>query len=143
MKLTSSISSIDLPDRQQRIVPFFLIAAFYVIAAYLMVARLNISGTTNVIFLATAFMVLTAASITIFWKISIHSMGMSGVLGFLLALNFEIPESVPVWIVTLWILLTGFTMSSRLFLNVHRPGEVYVGSIFGFLICYLSILIFV
>lgn len=143
MKLTSSISSIELPDRQQRIVPFFLIAAFYVIAAYLMVVRLNISGTANVIFLATAFMILVAASITIFWKISIHSMGMAGVLGFLLALNYEMPDSVPVWIVILWLLLTGYTMSSRLYLNVHRPGEVYVGSLLGFLVCYLSILIFI
>lgn len=143
MKLTSSISNIQLPDRQQRIVPFFLITAFYGIAAYLMVVRLNISGTANVIFLAAAFMVLTAAFITIFWKISIHSMGMAGVLGFLLALNFKMSESIPVWIVIVWVLFTGFTMSSRLYLNVHRPTEVYVGAFLGFIFCFLAIFFFV
>jgi membrane-associated phospholipid phosphatase len=143
MKLTSSISDFQLPDREQRVVPFFFIAVFYGIAAYLIVSRLNISGTVNVIFLATTFLVLMSAFITIFWKISIHSMGMAGVVGFLLALNLKMPDSIPVWVVILWVLCTGITMTSRLYLNAHHPKEVYVGAIFGFVSSYLAIYIFV
>ena len=143
LRLTSSISSFQLPEREERVVPFFFIAIFYSISAYLMVSRLNISGAVNVIFISMASLVFVASFITIFWKISIHSIGMAGVLGFLLALNLETPDSIPVWLVILWILLTGLTMSSRLYLNVHRPGEIYAGAILGLLFSFFSILIFV
>ena len=142
MRLTSSISSIQLPERNQRVLPFFMIGVFYAIAAYLMVARLNISGAVNVIFLASTFLVLGSAFITIFWKISIHSIGVAGVLGFLLALNSKMPYSIPIWVVIIWVMCSGFTMTSRLYLNIHRPLEVYIGSLFGFVSCYLAIYIF-
>jgi len=143
LKLTSSISSFQLPEKEERVVPFFFIAIFYGIAAYLMVSRLNISGAVNVIFISMASLVLVACFITIFLKISIHSTGMFGVLGFLLALNWEVPDSIPVWVVIIWVLFTGYTISSRLYLNVHRPAEIYVGAVLGFVFSFISIIIFV
>ena len=143
MRFTRSISNFKLSSREERVLPFFFIAIFYGIAAYLMVSRLNISVTVNVIFLAMTFLVLLSAFITIFWKISIHSIGMTGVLGFLLALNSKIPDSISVWVVIIWVFCTGLTMSSRLYLNVHRPDELYAGGILGFIFCYLAIIIFV
>lgn len=142
MKLTSTIESFQLPSREERVVPFFFIAVFYCIAAYLMVSRLNISGTVNVIFISTASLVLVVSFITIFWKISIHSIGMSSVLGFLLALNDKMPYSISVWLVIAWVFFTGFTLSSRMYLNVHRPSEVYAGTLLGFSSSYLVIILF-
>ena len=90
-----------------------------------------------------AMLVLISTIITVFWKISIHSMGMCGVLGFLLALNLKSPESLPVWSVLIWMLCTGMTMSSRLYLNVHKPVEIYWGAILGFLFCFFAIYVFI
>lgn len=143
MRLSSSIKDIQLPEREERVMPFFFIAIFYCVAAFLMVSRLNISGIVNIIFMATAVLVLISTVITLFWKISIHSIAMTGVLGFLVALNAIVPDSIPIWIVICWVLGLGITVSSRLYLNIHDQTEVYAGCIFGFLFCYLSIYLFV
>jgi len=143
MRLTSNIKDIQLPDREERVIPFFFIAIFYCLAAYLIISRLNISTTINIVLLTTALLVLCTAFITIFFKISVHSIGMAGVLGFLFALNIKVPDSIPVWIVIFWVLFTGFTMTSRLYLNIHRPAEIYIGGLLGIIFCFLSIYIFV
>ncbi|MCZ6900086.1 MAG: PA-phosphatase [Bacteroidetes bacterium] len=143
MKLTSNISNYQMVDRKERVLPFLFISFFYGVAAYLIISRLNISNAFNVIFITLAALVLISTMITLFWKISIHSIGMCGVLGFLLALNLKVPASQLVWTVLIWVLCSGFTMSSRLYLNVHKPMEIYLGAILGFLFCFLAIYVFV
>ncbi len=143
MKLTSTISSVNLSSKDERIFPFFLIAIFYAMSAYLMVTKFNISAGINIIFITLAFLALFTAFITIFWKISVHSIGLGGVLGILIALNFRSPDPYFIWLVTGWAVLMGATMSSRLLLNVHRPVEVYTGAVLGIVFCFLPIYIFV
>ena len=143
MKLTSTISSMHLTDKDERIFPFFLIAIFYAISAYLMVTKFNISAGINIVFITLAFLALFTAFITIFWKISVHSIGLGGVLGILMALNFRSPAPYFTWLITGWVVLMGATMSSRLLLNVHRPVEVYTGATFGIVFCFLPIYVFV
>ena len=142
MKMTSGISSFKLAQKDERIVPFLLISVFYGVSAYLMAMKLNINPLVNVIFLIMATMVLMVTLITIFWKISAHAIGVGGVLGFLLSLNMKYPDNLFFWPVILWIFFTGFTLSSRLYLNAHRPLEVYMGVLFGFGFCFSGIYVF-
>lgn len=132
-----------MAKREERVIPFFFISFFYAVAAFLMTVRLNIDPTINVIMISCAVMVLIATVITIFWKISIHSIGMAGVAGYLIGLNTLSPDPAYYISVLSWLILTGVTMSSRLYLNVHSPSQTYVGSLVGFLIAFLSIIIFV
>ncbi len=143
MKLTSTISSIHLSDKDERIFPIFLIAIFYGMSAWLMVTKFNINAGINIIFIALALLALLTAFITVFWKISVHSIGLGGVLGILVALNFRSPHPYFVWLVTGWVVLMGATMSARLLLNVHRPEEVYAGAALGVVFCFLPIYIFI
>jgi len=143
MKITSGISSFHLSDRNERIIPFFFITIFYGLSAFLMITKLNISTTVNVIFITMTAVVLITTLITIFWKISVHSIGMGGVLGILLALNFRSHDMFLVWPISVWVLLFGVIMSSRLLINAHRPIEVYTGAALGILFCLLPVFIFI
>jgi len=108
-----------------------------------MITKLNISTTVNVIFITMTAVVLITTLITIFWKISVHSIGMGGVLGILLALNFRSHDMFLVWPISVWVLLFGVIMSSRLLINAHRPIEVYTGAVLGILFCLLPVFIFI
>jgi len=143
MKITSGISSYHLSERNERIIPFFLITIFYGLSAFLMITKLNISTTVNIIFITMTVVALITTLITIFWKISVHSVGMGGVLGILLALNFRSQDLVLVWPISVWVLLFGVIMSSRLLINAHRPIEVYTGAALGIFFCLFPVFIFI
>lgn len=143
MKLTKGISSFNMMMRQDRVVPFFFVAVYYSLAAYLLTAKISLGSLFDTLMLTVAFLVIMAALITAFWKVSVHSLGTAGILGFLIGMNYNSPDSLFYWPIFIWFLITGFTMSSRLYLNAHHPSEVWVGATLGFVFCFLSILVFV
>lgn len=65
------------------------------------------------------------------WKISAHSIGMGGLVGFLWAFHArtEVSMLLPLAIA---VLLAGSVGSSRLFLKAHQPAQVYAGYLLGF-----------
>ncbi len=143
MKLTSGISSIHLVKRKDRITPFFFIAAYYVFAAYLLVAKISLGLLFDTLIITIAGLVLIMAINTLFWKISVHSIGVAGTLGFIMGMNYNSPDSLFYWPIFGWILIVGFTMSARLYLNAHLPMEVWLGALLGFVVCFSSVVLFV
>ena len=142
-RLTGSIENYEMAKREDRVRPFFFITVFYIVAAVLMVSRLNINSLINTIMISSSVLVLIATLITIKWKISIHSIGMAGVIGYLVGLNSISPDPAFFIPVVCWLIFTGLTMSARLFLNVHNPMQTYTGSLVGFFVAFLSMIIFV
>jgi hypothetical protein len=139
MKLLGSIQSLHLPDRRERIMPFFFIGCYYAITTYLFVSRLPFSDVLLMVFIAVTTLIFLVTFLTLFFKISIHAAGMWGVVGFLLALHFTAPVTglfVPLFVS---LLLAGIVSASRLFLNEHSPREVYFGGMIGFTTCFSAI----
>lgn len=75
--------------------------------------------------------VLSAWFINRRWKISAHSVGMGGLIGFLWAFHArtEVPLLLPLAIA---VVLAGAVGSARLFLQAHQPAQVYAGFLLGF-----------
>ena len=79
-------------------------------------------------------MVVISLIITLFYKISIHSLAMCGAIGILLPLN-KVAEQVDLlWPTVMVIVMAGVVMSARLLIGAHTPREVMYGSLVGFLI---------
>ncbi len=76
-------------------------------------------------------MVVSSACITLFYKVSIHSAAIWGIVGILLPLN-KISNGVLLIPTVIIIVFAGLVMSSRLMLNAHTPREVLSGSLLGF-----------
>ena len=130
-------------DRRERIVPFSFIAILYIVVTYLFYTRTRIDFNDNLLkFLVIIdVLVLVATIVTFFYKVSVHSMGMWGLIGILLPLNKISEEGVLFYPTIIAILLAGIVMSSRLQLNAHTPREVMVGGVLGFSTSFVMMLV--
>jgi hypothetical protein len=132
-KLLGTISSFQMQSRRERILPFIFIAAVYCAVTYMINRTTGIYWTDNFMrfFIIIDALVIVAALITFFYRASIHSLAMSGLVGIFLPLN-KMSENIYVFYATLGlIVLAGITMSARLHLNAHSPREILVGSLLG------------
>jgi hypothetical protein len=129
------ISSLSLPDRKERRFPFVIISIMYVLTAYLywiLVEKLHLDNRFFIVFagICTSLIVLTA--ITFFYKISAHTLAMSGVFGGMLALAFKYQEATLAVPLACTAFCLGLVITARLSLKAHSWGEVIWAMLVGF-----------
>ena len=139
LKYTGNISSLKLRDRKERLLPFFYITIFYGFTAYYFSRQMLVTDITSGIFILLAIMILIAAIITFFWKISVHSMSMGGVVGILLVITMMVPESPVDILLFVTIIISGLVLSARLKLQAHTPAQVYLGFLLGLFVSFMII----
>jgi len=125
MKSRGRTISMDIPEREKRIVPFFTSVLIYSIA---LIALWIIRSPKPVLILmwAYVFNTIVATIITKYWKISIHGMALGGPIA---ALGLAVS---PLY---LWCIFLIFPMTySRVKLNAHTTAQVMAGFILGFLL---------
>ena len=123
------ISSLQMPERSERTFPFAITALFFA-ATWFMMQNLGLPGVYFLFIIGGAVLVSVALIVNLFWKISIHMMGMGGLLGGFIGLSLRMFVDAPALIILL-ILLSGLTGFARLKLNTHNSSQVYVGFIAG------------
>lgn len=134
--------ALSLTNRQDRIVPFFFTSLFYMITTYMFYSKFKVNQVLVIILAASTLMILLVSLITLILKVSTHSVSASAMVGFMLALGFNFPESRMMIPLILALILGGMVMSARLYLDSHRPVDVLVGSVVGLSVSITSILFF-
>lgn len=124
------IKTLHMSQREERIWPFVTTALFYYLAYYLL-RQLDISPAFILFTLGAFLSVLASLMISFFWKISVHMIGMGGLVGAFIGLSLRFMVDMPLLIVIL-ILLSGITGFARLKLAAHSPSQVLAGFIVGF-----------
>ncbi|MGB3182659.1 MAG: PA-phosphatase [Cyclobacteriaceae bacterium] len=142
MRLSKYIDSFRMADRRERFLPFIIIGSFYVLSTWLFVSKNTVNPLLNTGLIAMTTVVVIVAVVTFFWKISVHSAAICGAVGFLVALQALYPHDTLLYPLLVMVLLAGGVMSSRLYLQSHRPAEVYVGGAVGFIVCFLMVYYF-
>ncbi|MEQ9424479.1 MAG: hypothetical protein RJQ09_08690 [Cyclobacteriaceae bacterium] len=142
LKVTSTISSIWLENRKERILPFSFMVAFYGITTYMFVSRIQVNEFLTVLLIAMTTIVITLAVISIFIKVSVHSAAISSLVGFIIATIIKVPSSELFFPLVISILVSGALMSARLSLNRNTPFEIVLGTCLGLIIGLSSILLF-
>lgn len=147
LRLSKNVSSFNLAIRKERI-PLFIGTLIFYVAAYVFARSLVFVLPTIYysMMIGGILSVFLATIITLKWKISVHAMGISGVLGMLFATGehisssfYMLPENPIFWPVISFIFLSGAICSSRLILKAHTPGQIYAGLIVGFFCLYLPV----
>lgn len=141
-RVLGAISSFSMEKREERVRPFFLITIMYCFVTYILFSKTRISPDDNLfkLLLIIDGLVVLATLITFFYKVSIHSMGVMGILGVFLPLN-KVAENNSLFIPTIvLIIIAGLVMSARLQLNSHTPREVLVGALAGFSLGFFGML---
>lgn len=132
MRFSAYIPSLSMEERKDRIVPFLFVSVFYAITTYLFYAKMQLNTVLIIIMLTITVISFFAAVVTMFWKISVHSIALSGMVGFFVALMVKFSLASLLVPLVLSVLIAGVVMSSRLYLNVHKPSEVLIGGLVGF-----------
>ena len=138
-KVTGTIGNLAMPERRQRTLPFLFISILYCVVTFLFHWKVSVASVTHLLMIITALVVISA-SITLFYKVSIHSAAIWGIVGILLPLYKSSNGSLLISIIVS-IIAAGLVMSSRLILDAHTPREVLAGSLLGFGVGFAGMLI--
>lgn len=140
LRLTGSITDLTLPNRQQRILPFVFISAIYVFITLMFFWKFPIPNLIMIMTIISA-MVICATVVTLFYKLSIHSLALWGMVGMMLPMNKVSEVNVMLIPTAIVIVIAGLVMSARLALNAHTPREIMVGGVAGFAIGFFGMII--
>lgn len=132
------IGSLYLDDRLDRRMPYLFTAIVYAAVTFLFADRLQLVSDTSpeiaVVLGSITVSILLVALISLYWKISAHSVGIGGVLGTLMAVTLRFGETDLILILALLTGLAGLIMSARLHLNAHTLAQVNGGLLLGIVV---------
>jgi hypothetical protein len=123
------IQSIFLRTQKDRIIPYIASGTFYFWTFWVLKNQqyppLMVSFMLGVFINAYAGLLAN-----IYIKISMHAMGMGGVLGFFLIV-MKTNTMLMTWPLAAALLITGLVCTARMIVSDHRPKEIYAGLLLG------------
>jgi membrane-associated phospholipid phosphatase len=125
------ITSWSIDNRRERIIPLLTITILYAATSYI-IFRFPIPALIKSFVFASFFISLLVTAINFWWKISVHSVGAGALTALVFVLSVKMYTPL-FWYLILVIILAGLVLSSRLRLNAHSPGQVWIGLLTGFL----------
>ncbi len=135
-----ALTGVTMPNKRERLLPLFLTSIFYFFGYYILhkySAPLFLQQYMIAIFVS----VFMASIINIGWKISLHMIGIGGLIGLLSAISHLFGLYVN-WILMLAVLIAGIIGTTRLYLEEHNPSQIYTGFIMGYVINFSVIVFF-
>jgi len=131
------IAHYNVPDAKERRFPLFVSILLYLVTIYFF-RKPEIPTVLESMLLSVLVGLIAAMIINHFWKISLHLMGIGGVLGGLIALSVVNHFFLP-GLCSFFILLAGLIAAARLRLNIHTPEQLIGGFSMGFVLSYTFI----
>lgn len=123
------ISSFEMPLRRERRYPYLIFAIFYA-STYFLLKNLGLPPLYYLFIAGGLASILAATMINLYWKISIHMIGIGALTGGFIALSYKSLMNEP-WLLLLLIFLSGLTGFARLQSNAHTPAQIYAGYLTG------------
>jgi len=132
LKALGFVSSIQLVTQKDRIIPYIASGIFY-FWAYTVFKEQTDYPVILSVFLLGIFLSSSAALLAnIYYKVSMHAIGMGGVAGIFLILFFQ-NNLLPGWPLSAAFLLSGIVGTARLILKSHSAFDIYSGFFIGML----------
>jgi len=128
-----TVRSFAMTSRKERALPFIMISVIYVVVTYMLHvhARMNLNDNFLKLMIVIDILVVAATIATFFFKVSVHSVTMWGMIGMLVPLN-KVTEVNTLFYPTLAVIvLAGLIMSARLTTGSHTSREVMWGAVLG------------
>ncbi len=141
MKFLGLIQSLEMREREERIGPLIVTGMFYIWMFYNFYKNPELPEAFTIFMLGATLGLFVAFLINLFLKISLHAVGMGGLLGMVvITMLLYSYDSFPlldmnVHMVSLFmsvILACGLVGTARLILDAHKAVELYAGYIIGF-----------
>jgi nitrate reductase NapE component len=130
LKAVGFIESIYLRTQKDRIIPYIASGTFF-FWGYLVFKQQPQYPLILTSFVLGIFLASSAALIAnIYFKISMHAIGMGSWLGIFLIIMLT-NKMLMTWPLCIVLLLTGLVCSARLLISSHHPKDIYTGLFIG------------
>lgn len=132
------VTDVNLTKRKERVIPFYLSIVLFGVFYYLIRTDDQYQEVLYPIIFGCLVSTFIANNITMFWKISIHCLGISGVLGAITGLAYKtgIDHTIIITLLTAVVLIIGV---SRVILKRHTTAQVIAGTSLGFFGTFLAV----
>jgi hypothetical protein len=129
------LSNIEFSKRKERFLPLLITTILYYLT-FLILKRIPISGLILGMIGSATISLFFLCMVSLKYNISLHAAGSGGLVGFLLAITLRLGLFSPIALYGS-ILLAGVAGVSRLKQNAHKPAEIYLGYLAGFVFCFV------
>lgn len=133
LKYAGIVSSLHMPKKEERSVPFLLTFCCY-FGVYLYLQKYVELPVPLIIYFfifAGILATLLGFFVTLSWKISVHMIGIGGVVG-MLTLLAKIGNDIDIKPLSIAILVAGLVAFGRLQLKAHSIKQIIAGFLLGF-----------
>ncbi|MFV0418039.1 MAG: hypothetical protein ACK5KT_04795 [Dysgonomonas sp.] len=125
-------------QRNDRLIPSLLtLFSYSLLIYYFYTAKLFVWFLA--VLAAPLLLTVIAAIVNIYWNISVHMMGIGGLIGCTLSICYNIKGLNPFVLFIILFILAGCLGVSRLILKRHTSAQVYIGFLVGLVISYLCV----
>ncbi|MCS6823467.1 MAG: phosphatase PAP2 family protein [Cytophagaceae bacterium] len=118
-------------DNKERVFPFLTTATFYSFVVYFMKKSSAFNDIVLLIMILITLSIILIALISHYWKISAHSLSITGTISLLFFIHKTTPDSALYYPIIVMIVIAGLLMSARMYLNAHNLAQVCAGALTG------------
>ena len=134
------VSSLEMSNHKERPLPLFKAVIWMSFGYYLLQNLLFYTPILKAELLGAIIIILIAAIVSKFWKISLHLLGIGGVVGVFIAL--QIMHGDFLYLLLLFILLSGLLGVARIKQKAHNYTQVYAGFLVGLSVELTTLLVY-
>lgn len=130
LKALGFIDSVFLQSRRDRIIPYMACGIFF-FWAYTVFKKEGSYPPVMASFILGVFLTASAGLLAnIYFKISMHAMGVGGLLGLFMVLAYY-NSMLMTWPLALAFILAGLVCTARLLVSSHSERDIYMGIVVG------------
>jgi hypothetical protein len=134
------VSSLEMSDHKERSLPLFRTVIWMLLGFYMLNNILFYAPILKAEIIGAILIILFAAIISKFWKISLHLLGIGGVVGVFIAL--QIMHGGVLNLLLIFILLSGLLGVARIDQKAHNHAQIYVGFLLGVSVELVTLLVY-
>ncbi len=133
-----SLPSLQMENRADRRVPYLLTSLVYGFLTFLFGFRMQLISEMApgiaIILGSITVSILLVGLISLYWKISAHSVGIGGSIGALAGILLKFSQTELLIYLIGFVALTGLLASARLHLNAHTLTQIVAGLLLGLVV---------
>ena len=133
------VSSLEMSNHKERSLPLFITVLWMSLGFYMLNHTLIYPYLLKAELFGAILIIIFAAIISKFWKISLHLLGIGGVVGVFIAL--KLMGGGILYVLLIFILLSGILGVARVKQKAHNHTQVYVGFLLGVSVELITLLI--
>jgi len=134
------VSSLEMSNHKERSLPLSKTVIWMSFGYYLLQNLLFYTPILKAELLGAIIIILIAAIVSKYWKISLHLLGIGGVVGVFIAL--QIMHGDFLYLLLLFILLSGLLGVARIKQKAHNYAQVYAGFLVGLSVELITLLVY-